>query len=32
MTRPARQTKDLVEHNGLHSTTLRVPASWNALK
>lgn len=32
MTSPARQTRDLVEHNGLHFTTLRVPASWNALK
>jgi hypothetical protein len=32
MTSPARPTRDLVEHNGLHSTSLRVPASWSALK
>lgn len=32
MTSSASQTRDLVEHNGLHSATLRVPASWNALK
>lgn len=32
MTSPATQTRDLVEHNGRHSTTLRIPASWAALK
>jgi hypothetical protein len=32
MTIPVPQTRDLVEHNGLHFTTLRVPTSWNALK
>ena len=32
MSSPAPQTRDLVEHNGRHSTTLRIPAHWKALK
>lgn len=32
MTSPAPKTRDLVEHNGRHSTTLRLPATWEALK
>jgi hypothetical protein len=32
MTSTSQPTRDLVEDNGRHTTTLRIPAAWNALK